>query len=68
MKKPLQVKAKIRYKHQEAEARLIPLDSGRALVEFKKLQRAVTPGQSVVFYDGDVVLGGGIIDFGLSNP
>lgn len=60
--KPLSVKAKIRYKHKEATAFLTPLDSGRAEVEFEKPQRAITPGQSVVFYDGDVVIGGGVID------
>ncbi len=58
----LAVKAKIRYKHQEAKAILTPLNSGRAEVEFEKPQRAITPGQSVVFYDGDVVIGGGVID------
>jgi len=62
VKGPLSLKAKIRYKHQEAEARLTPLDSGKVEVEFKKPQRAITPGQSVVFYDGEVVIGGGLID------
>ncbi len=62
LKTLLSVKAKIRYKHKEAEARLIPLNSGKAEVEFKKAQRAITPGQSVVFYDGEVVVGGGLID------
>lgn len=62
IKKPLSVKAKIRYKHKEARALLTPLDSGRMWVEFEKPQRAITPGQSVVFYDGEVVVGGGIID------
>ncbi|TET23958.1 MAG: tRNA 2-thiouridine(34) synthase MnmA [Candidatus Aminicenantes bacterium] len=60
--RPMIVKAKIRYKHREAKALITPLDSDQALVEFEKPQRAITPGQSVVFYDGDVVLGGGIID------
>jgi tRNA-specific 2-thiouridylase len=54
-------KARIRYKHKESEALLVPLDSGRIRVEFEKPQRAVTPGQAVVFYEGDVVLGGGTI-------
>lgn len=62
MVKPLAVKAKIRYKHREAKAVLTPKDIDRVLVEFEKSQRAVTPGQAVVFYDGDVVVGGGIID------
>ncbi len=60
--KPLAVKAKIRYKHKEIKALLTLLDSDRAQVKFEKPQRAITPGQSVVFYDGDVVIGGGIID------
>ena len=60
--KPLNVKAKIRYKHKEAKAFLSPQDTGQILVEFEKPQRAITPGQSVVFYDKDVVVGGGIID------
>jgi tRNA-specific 2-thiouridylase len=59
---PLVVKAKIRYKHKEAKAIVKPLEKGVARVEFEKPQRAITPGQSVVFYDGDVVVGGGIIE------
>jgi tRNA-specific 2-thiouridylase len=38
------------------------MDSGRIRVEFEKPQRAITPGQAVVFYDGDAIVGGGIID------
>jgi tRNA-specific 2-thiouridylase len=60
--KRLEVNAKIRYKHKEAKAFLSPLDTNRILVEFERPQRAITPGQSVVFYDKDVVVGGGIID------
>ncbi|MFQ5721930.1 MAG: aminomethyltransferase beta-barrel domain-containing protein, partial [Candidatus Aminicenantales bacterium] len=59
---PLSLKAKIRYKHREAEAKLIPLDSEKMEVEFRKAQRAITPGQAVVFYDGQVVVGGGLIE------
>lgn len=62
IEEPFVVKAKIRYKHKEAKALLKPLNSTRAMVEFEKPQRAITPGQAVVFYDGDMVLGGGIID------
>jgi len=62
LEKPMILKAKIRYKHEEARALLSPLDSGQVDVEFDKPQRAVTPGQSVVFYDQDTVVGGGIID------
>lgn len=63
IKTPLQVMAKIRYKHREARATLILLGEDRACLEFDKPQRAATPGQSAVFYDGEMVLGGGIIDW-----
>jgi tRNA-specific 2-thiouridylase len=59
---PKSVQAKIRYKHAEAKAMISPLEGGRVRVEFEKPQRAVTPGQAVVFYEGDAVVGGGIID------
>ncbi|MBU4310568.1 tRNA 2-thiouridine(34) synthase MnmA, partial [bacterium] len=70
------VKAKIRYQHREAEATVTPLSKNRVRVKFEKPQRAITPGQAVVFYDkparrirpskavgagGDIVLGGGWI-------
>jgi len=58
---PVVVRAKIRYKHQEARALVVPISSHRARVEFDRPQRAITPGQSIVFYHRDVVLGGGII-------
>ncbi|MFH1823945.1 MAG: tRNA 2-thiouridine(34) synthase MnmA [Candidatus Firestonebacteria bacterium] len=59
--KPLKIKAKIRYKAHEAEATILEVDHGIS-VKFNKPQWAITPGQSVVFYDNDEVLGGGIID------
>jgi len=59
---PVRVKAKIRYRHEAAGATLIPLSKGRLRVEFDRPQRAVTPGQSVVFYERDIVIGGGIIE------
>ncbi len=62
LKKSITVKAKIRYKHTEAESRLYPITSDSVRVEFKTPQRAITPGQAVVFYDGETVIGGGIID------
>jgi len=58
---PREAAVKIRYKHPEARALLVPRQGNRILVEFEKPQRAVTPGQAAVFYDGDVVLGGGTI-------
>jgi tRNA-uridine 2-sulfurtransferase len=59
---PHRVTAQIRYRHTPAPARVRALDDGRALVEFDAPQLAVTPGQAVVFYEGDRVLGGGWID------
>lgn len=59
---PRAVEAKIRYKHAEAKATIFPLDKGNVRVEFEEPQRAITPGQAVVFYEGDTVVGGGIID------
>ena len=54
--------AKIRYRHQAASALVTPLPEGGARVDFDEPQSAVTPGQAVVFYDGDRVLGGGWIE------
>lgn len=56
-----QVRAKIRYRHRESDAVVHTKSGEEALVEFKTPQRAMTPGQAVVFYDGDRVLGGGWI-------
>jgi len=58
----IQARARIRYRHKEAEAAVRPLGGGRAEVRFRVPQRAVTPGQAVVFYDGEVCLGGGWIE------
>ncbi len=52
---------KIRYSHPGTRATLTPLEDGRAHVRLHDPQRAVTPGQAAVFYDGDIVLGGGWI-------
>ena len=56
------LKAKIRYRHPEAEAVATPLDKERVQVKFKEPQFAITPGQAVVFYDKETVVGGGIIE------
>lgn len=60
--RPLHVEAQIRYRHRPAAARVQALDAGRAEVEFDAPQTAITPGQAVVFYDRDRVVGGGWID------
>ncbi len=54
-------KAKIRYMTEEADALVTPLESGLVSVEFKRPVKAITPGQSVVLYKKDTVLGGGLI-------
>ena len=59
--KPMEVMAKIRYAAKEAEATIYPMENDKIKVEFKEPQRAITPGQSIVFYIDDVVLGGGKI-------
>lgn len=59
----LELKAKIRYRHREADAVISPLSTGdRAHVKFKQPQMAITPGQAIVFYDEDNVVGGGTIE------
>ncbi len=58
---PLSVAAKIRYKAPGAAATLLPLPGARARVQFDEPLRDITPGQGVVFYQGEVVLGGGTI-------
>lgn len=56
------VSVQIRHRHPAAPATVRPLGQGRARVTFDAPQYAVTPGQAAVFYDGDIVLGGGWID------
>ncbi len=58
----MRVNAKIRYSAKEAPATINVIDENRISVVFDIPQRAITPGQSVVFYDRDVVIGGGTID------
>lgn len=57
----MKVQAKLRYRHSAAEARIRPMENGNIEICFDKPQRAASPGQSAVFYDGDTVIGGGII-------
>jgi len=60
--RPYEVKARIRLRHTAAAATIHPYRNDKVKVLFKELQAAVTPGQSVVFYRGDIVFGGGIIE------
>lgn len=59
---PLNLRAKIRYRHEAAEATLIKTSENSFKILFKEPQRAPAKGQSVVLYDGDIVVGGGIIE------
>lgn len=62
LKEEMKVEAKIRYLSKASEAVLMPLENGRVKVIFKEKQRAITKGQSVVFYKGNIVIGGGKIE------
>ena len=61
LSEPLRVMAKARYRHIPQPATVYPLEDGNAKVVFDAPQRAITPGQTVVLYDGDMVVGSGII-------
>ncbi|MDD5356465.1 MAG: hypothetical protein PHY56_08020 [Candidatus Omnitrophica bacterium] len=62
LSKTLEVEAKIRYNHPKAKAAVRPFKRGKITVEFRKPQWAITPGQSVVFYQNNKVIGGAIIE------
>ncbi|MBO8141450.1 MAG: tRNA 2-thiouridine(34) synthase MnmA [Firmicutes bacterium] len=62
---PRRVTAKIRYNGVETGAVIEPVDDSRVLLRFDEPQRAISPGQAAVFYDGDLLLGGGIIETAL---
>ena len=59
---PRKVLARIRSSQIPTPATIRMIEKDKVLVEFENLQKAIAPGQSVVFYDNDIVLGGGIID------
>jgi tRNA-specific 2-thiouridylase len=61
LREPMRVTVKIRHRHEPAAALIEKSDNDEILVAFDEPQRAVTPGQAAVFYDGDVVVGGGWI-------
>ena len=58
---PTRVMAKARYRHIPQPATVYPMEDGKAKVVFDTPQRAMTPGQTIALYDGDIVVGGGII-------
>jgi tRNA-specific 2-thiouridylase len=64
---PVRALVKIRYLHEPKMAEVSPIDYRSVHIRFDQPQRAITPGQSAVFYDNDVILGGGIID-SVDNP
>ncbi len=57
----MRVTAKLRYRHKAAPAKIMPLEDGKIKIIFDEPQRAPSPGQAAVFYDGDLVIGGGTI-------
>ena len=61
LREPIRVTVKIRHRHEPAPAMIEKTSADGILVTFDEPQRAVTPGQAAVFYDGDVVVGGGWI-------
>ena len=58
----VRVQAKVRYAHQGAMATVYMTEDNKLVCEFDEPQRAITPGQALVMYDGDYVVGGGVID------
>ena len=59
---PFVCNAKVRYRQDDQQCTIHSIDNGSATISFEKPQRAITPGQSIVFYQEDNCLGGGIID------
>ncbi len=59
---PMHLSAKIRYRQADQPCHILEIDGASALVAFEQAQRAITPGQALVFYRGEVCLGGGTIE------
>lgn len=59
---PFTCKAKFRYRQEDQGVTVFPKEDGRAFIQFDQPQRAITPGQAVVLYEGDRCIGGGVID------
>lgn len=64
LESPMEVTAKIRYNHRGESCRIEKDECGRVIAKFRTPVRAATPGQAIVFYDGEYVLGGGTIRYG----
>ena len=62
LKEPIELEAKIRYRAKESKCAVEPIDDNSVKVKFMEPQRAITKGQSIVFYKNGIVIGGGIID------
>lgn len=62
LKEPIKAKVRIRYRHKEDDATIFPQENGSIKVNFDNPQKAITPGQVAVIYDGDVVVGAGFIE------
>jgi tRNA-specific 2-thiouridylase len=62
LERPIKADVKIRVQHKAAPALISGIGDGRVKVVFDEPQLAITPGQSAVFYVGDMVLGGGVIE------
>ena len=65
LREPMRVKAKVRYRHREQWATAVQTDEDTLQVVFDEPQRAITAGQALVLYDGDIVVGGGTIISGM---
>ena len=65
LKGEMQVTAKLRYSQKEQKAVIKPMENRQVLIEFEEPQRAASSGQAAVFYDGDIVVGGGTIVAGI---
>ena len=63
-KESIRCTAKLRYRQKETPATATVREDGRVILTFDEPQRAPTPGQYAVLYDGDIVLGGGTIETG----
>jgi len=61
IKEELEINAKIRYASKEEKAKIIKIESDKITIKFEQPVKAITPGQSAVFYIDDVLIGGGII-------